>query len=400
MGDTIGGLFDGGFFQPKQQAQKNYSDDDREAFINPLRGKVANLGQNFNYGDVQKAFGTPNVGKDLEGQAVSILQGFNPQSLLQGSQGALGSAQGMFADASGKVGSDPFGASNFFQRALDPNFADPTKNPQVQGVLDAIVNQGQRGFNIGADKIAGSANAASGGVGQGSAKTDALSRLGADISSQVADQSANVLLGEGARLQGVQQSAAQQALGEGNRQAELMSQIAQSLGGLGINQGSMGMDATKGLADLGQRFSSRELQGALFPLMQQYELGNMLKTGTIPGKSGFQQSQEMAEQAGAVLGAIFSDERVKHDIDAASNEMDAFVKELQPYSFKYDFEPEVQRYGVMAQDLEKSKVGKSLVKENQYGVKMVDTNQAVGVILAALARIEDRLSKLEVANAN
>lgn len=298
-----------GFFESGGKAAPAFTGGDRKDVVDPLQALISQIGGTFNYGNVQDAFKTPVSGQALEGQAASALQGLNPQSFMQGSQGFLGGAQGAFADASGKVGSDPLGATNFFQRALDPNFADPTKNPQVQGVLDAIVNQGQRGFNIGADKVAGAANAASGGVGQGSAKTDALSRLGADISAQVADQSANVLLGEGQRLQGVQQSAAQQALGEGNRQAELLAMLGQGMGSLGTNLGNLGLDATKtqasGLADLGQRFASRDLQGALFPLLQQFDLAQLLKSGqAIRQPSMFENLIGAAGQGGNLLSGI------------------------------------------------------------------------------------------------
>lgn len=398
----MGGIFDGG-----SKAQEQFSEWDRKKTVGPLQKRIDDIGNTFNLSAIQEAFRPAADGKTMDLQAIQALQGLNPQSFLQGSQGFLGSAQGAFADAAGKVGSDPLGATNFFQRALDPNFADPTKNAQVQGVMDAIVNQGQRGFNIGADKIAGAANAASGGVGQGSAKTDALSRLGADISAQVADQSANVLLGEGARLQGVQQSAAQQALGEGNRQAEILAMLGQGMGGLGANLGNLGIDATQaqagGLANLGQKFSSQELQGALFPLMQQFDMAQLLKSGSMPTKSGYDKGSQVAGDAAKVIGAAalaFSDERVKHEISRADNEIDTFMKGLHPYEYKYKFEQDQVRYGIMAQDLEKSKIGKSLIKENSEGLKMVDINSAVLAIMATLSRIDSRLSKLEGSHGN
>jgi hypothetical protein len=48
----------------------------------------------------------------------------------------------------------------------------------------------------------------------------------------------------------------------------------------------------------------------------------------------------------------------------------------------------------MAQDLEKSKAGKSLVMNTPTG-KMVDTSQAVMTALAALGHVAKRLDKVE-----
>lgn len=272
----------GGFFDRSAKAAPAFTGQDREEVVDPLIRQIQGLGP-ISRRRIDSAFSSPMKGQDLEKMAAGNLMDFNPNSFLQGSQGFLGSASGLGAQASGLAMSDPLGANSFFKTALKSDYTDPTKNPQMQGVLDAIINQGQRGFNIGADKIGASAQMASGGVGQSSAKTDALSRLGSDISSQVADQSANLLMNERARLSGVQQSAAQQALGQGLRQSEALSGLAGILGNLGINQGNLGlqglMQQTEGLSNLGNRFATRDLAGAMFPLQQQMALAQLLKSG-------------------------------------------------------------------------------------------------------------------------
>lgn len=107
--------------------------------------------------------------------------------------------------------------------------------------------------------------------------------------------------------------------------------------------------------------------------------------------------------AGAKAGAAASDRRTKRDIRAlldhleGKDEIDDLLDKVKPYAFKYK-EPHAegarpgQRYGVMAQDLERSPVGASIVIEDR-GVKKIDPGAAVGVLLAAMAKMHQRLKK-------
>lgn len=93
-----------------------------------------------------------------------------------------------------------------------------------------------------------------------------------------------------------------------------------------------------------------------------------------------------------------SDRRVKKNIRRADAEISALLGSIKPYGFKYKApEREAtrgQRFGVMAQDLEKSKVGKTLVQNTPQG-KKVDTSQAVLAALAAVGSMDKRLKNLE-----
>jgi hypothetical protein len=51
--------------------------------------------------------------------------------------------------------------------------------------------------------------------------------------------------------------------------------------------------------------------------------------------------------------------------------------------------------GIMATDLEKSKMGGTLVSNNADGFKQVSIPQSVGALLAATSSIHKRLSKIE-----
>lgn len=79
-----------------------------------------------------------------------------------------------------------------------------------------------------------------------------------------------------------------------------------------------------------------------------------------------------------------------------NDEVSALLDNLTAYKYKYK-DPEMpgaakgQRYGIMAQDLEKSPMGASIVINDSSGVKKIDTAQAVGVILAAMARMNQKI---------
>lgn len=84
---------------------------------------------------------------------------------------------------------------------------------------------------------------------------------------------------------------------------------------------------------------------------------------------------------------------------SAAKEVNEMMDKLQPKKYRYKNPnapgaAEGNRYGIMAQDLEKSSLGKTLVKQTQQG-KMVDTVQGFGAVLAAQAELNRRLKKLE-----
>lgn len=84
---------------------------------------------------------------------------------------------------------------------------------------------------------------------------------------------------------------------------------------------------------------------------------------------------------------------------APDGDVDDFLSKLQPskYEYKDTSKPGTspgEHYGVMAQDLEKSSIGKTLVKNTPNG-KMVDTVQGFGAVLAAQSELNKRLKALE-----
>lgn len=102
-----------------------------------------------------------------------------------------------------------------------------------------------------------------------------------------------------------------------------------------------------------------------------------------------------------VSGISYSDENLKEKIDYNPKDVQSFLDRLKPAA--YDYKDEVKdsplaskdrQLGVMAQDLEKSKLGKESVSEGQDG-KVVDYKDLEPKMLASLAALNQRLKKIE-----
>lgn len=120
--------------------------------------------------------------------------------------------------------------------------------------------------------------------------------------------------------------------------------------------------------------------------------------------TGQAQAAQQAQQAqtGALLGAagtigaaaLMSDINAKTNIESFSS--DEFLSKLKPY--KYDYKDESdgkgKQAGVMAQDLEKTEVGKQAVIDTSKG-KMVDYNKLGPTMLSSLVELNERLKKIE-----
>ena len=90
-----------------------------------------------------------------------------------------------------------------------------------------------------------------------------------------------------------------------------------------------------------------------------------------------------------------SDERMKHDIGPADKMIEDFLSHIS--SKRYEYNPGMgdgpgMRVGVMAQDLEKSPVGRTLVERGDDGMRYVETQRRLPMLLlAALADVHKRL---------
>ena len=104
----------------------------------------------------------------------------------------------------------------------------------------------------------------------------------------------------------------------------------------------------------------------------------------------------LLQAGGQTVAAAASDERLKRDIVDADEQVDEVLANLSPkaYSYKDEKYGVGPRVGIMAQDLERSTLGREIVIDTSEG-KMLDVNKALSLALAAVARLDARVRDLE-----
>lgn len=115
--------------------------------------------------------------------------------------------------------------------------------------------------------------------------------------------------------------------------------------------------------------------------------------------------RENANQAmttAMMVGAAMSDERAKTDVRDGTADAREFLEALKAHKYKYRDEvkgaPGVkdgEHVSPMAQELERTSIGKSLVSEGSDGYKRVDYTRAMGTVLSSLGDIHARLKAVE-----
>ena len=91
-----------------------------------------------------------------------------------------------------------------------------------------------------------------------------------------------------------------------------------------------------------------------------------------------------------------SKKNMKKTDGEAREKVGEFLNALDAYSFEYKNEKDGkgEHAGVMAQDLEKSEMGKQMVKDTPEG-KVVDFAQGFGALLASVAELNDEVKNLK-----
>jgi hypothetical protein len=197
--------------------------------------------------------------------------------------------------------------------------------------------------------------------------------------------------------------------GANQQQTAMNDQYALGMGGLAsdaqLNSGNLALGA--GEMQLGQEGMIHNITMGGLSGTTGYEEGLQNLYGINKGVSGQKYAADSAAASareGAIIGGISSgigmaaasDERVKTNIEEAPG---AGLEMLDHVGGRfYDYtEPEKfgegRYYGPMAQELEKSKAGKSAIIERD-GVKMVDTGRLALANTSAMAELNAKLDKL------
>lgn len=204
-----------------------------------------------------------------------------------------------------------------------------------------------------------------------------------------------------------QTMAAQQAFAAGARPGN--QAMAARTAAMNMGRQQVGLAGQQALAGIQERQAAQQALGQLLGTQRGQDLQAALGArqqalagyGQLAAEPGMDDriwglAGGVAQSLPAVGAAAFSDKRVKRDIKDGSKDADEFLKSLKAYTYKYKKAEhgEGDQLGVMAQDIEKTKFGKQIVLETPQG-KMLNAAKLSGANTAAIARLADRLSKLE-----
>ncbi len=118
--------------------------------------------------------------------------------------------------------------------------------------------------------------------------------------------------------------------------------------------------------------------------------GNMTGLGNAQAASHIAQGNNNRQLTRDIIGGAmyFSDERLKENIQPVDkNEFKEMKKHLKAYKFNYksDKHGVGDWVGVMAQDLEKSRLGRTLVSHDEFGNKTIDIRKVLSMFLSTIA---------------
>ena len=221
----------------------------------------------------------------------------------------------------------------------------------------------------------------------------------ANVNLGMRGQDAGVLMSDADRNLAAQRLNLDAGLGYGGLANDATGQGLQFLSGAnqqGVMSQGLANDMTANLMNNYTSMSNAETAGKYGVAVQNAQNAGMPSFGESLAIAGMQ-------SAPAVLGplaTILSDERTKTDISP----LDSLAEHLRAapgYRYRYrdgfGEDPEPEHAGPMAQDLERSPFGKSIVKVGSDGLRRVDTARLALVDHAALAGMRSELDRLKAA---
>ena len=195
----------------------------------------------------------------------------------------------------------------------------------------------------------------------------------------------------------------------GQMQAQNQMAYGSQLGSLYANTGAQqaGLAANRG-SQLGQMYyGSGQAQAGLGMQgagLMQNSTGMAIQNETNAAQYAGMVNQADANMAGqrtgaaaGVFGSIakMSDRNVKTDIEDGHRAAEEMLDAIDPYTFRYLelAHGEGEHLGVMAQDLEQSRLGAEMVVETPDG-KAIDVNKAVSALLGTVAYLHEEVARL------
>jgi hypothetical protein len=364
------------FFERAKAANQGSDDQPQETFFDKARR--ANQG-----GAGQSSLpGTSNSGFTVDGKPVQFWTGAATPGSLQTNLGPANTGQASLANGASQAQS--------YQTGLLQQLQD-----QSQGKGLSLA---QQQLQAGTDQnLRQQAAVAAGGRNPGLASYQAAQNQSA-AGQQMAGQASQARLAE--QLQAQQQLA---GLSSGMRQQDI-----------GLGEFNAQQQQQMGLANMGAQNQFGLQQGQMSQQALQYY--NALMSGQLGSYNQYmygaaqQQAQQDAAMKQAVLGGamnagsaglglLTSDEQAKTDVQPGAPLVRDMLDQLKAHDYEYK-DPkqpgadEGRHVSVMAQELEKSELGRRLVKETPTG-KQVDYGRGLGTMLAALADMNARVKEIE-----
>lgn len=288
--------------------------------------------------------GCGDIGKAVGGVTDAVgLTNYSGERAQEAQQNATNSAnqtlRGMYDQQ--RADMEPWRASG--SKALQGLEGNFMANWQQDPGYEFRMNEGNKAINNAA---------AARGMGNSGATMKALTKYGQDYASNEYDKAYNRNFNRLSTLAGF-----------GNNASATNS----------ANAGNYGQGVAANAIGMGNAAASNQIAGA-------NRMSNFINSGM--------QAAGQAASGGGSVAAMFSDERLKENINPISkSDLSEMKSHLKAFAFNYKNEKHGKGnwIGVMAQDLEKSKLGKTLVIENEHGEKMIDINKVMSLFLATLA---------------
>lgn len=245
-----------------------------------------------------------------------------------------------------------------------------------------------------------------GGANLAAAQMGAM-RQGGETMGQVNQQSAMLRANEMAQARGQYGAMAAQQRAHDLQLQGLDAQQAQVQAQLEQQQKAQNDQYSLGLYGLGQHAADSSLNASMGRNRDQ--AGNEISAGQINAGVAAQNAAQAAANGQMVVGAaagaasggatMFSDERLKTHMGSGSTATSDFLGSLAPTSYRYKEgvpgeSPHADRFGILAQDVGRTPMGRSLIEETPIG-KAISVPHATGALLAGEGELYARQRRLE-----